>query len=202
MIAFKLACIKWSPLLSGCGHFFPGANEWWANNVGSCCARVSSGVQTDATTPNNVGHVGSCCVRVGSGVQTDTATPNIGGPTMLEVVVSVLVVVCKLEQQLPTLVGQQCWESLCPCWWWCANGCSNSQQYAATSNRVCRRTQHGKIQQCWELLANNVASVCRGVLVVSYSYFSFDAIRSRNTIKSIKFCRVIDISPYYLHFFY
>ena len=26
-----------------------------ANNVGSCCVGVSSGVQTDATTPNNVG---------------------------------------------------------------------------------------------------------------------------------------------------
>ena len=26
-----------------------------ANNVGSCCVRVGSGVQTDATTPNNVG---------------------------------------------------------------------------------------------------------------------------------------------------
>ena len=26
-----------------------------ANNVGSCCGRVGSGVQTDATTPNNVG---------------------------------------------------------------------------------------------------------------------------------------------------
>ena len=25
-----------------------------ANNVGSCCVRVGSGVQTDATTPNNV----------------------------------------------------------------------------------------------------------------------------------------------------
>ena len=25
------------------------------NNVGSCCVRVCSGVQTDATTPNNVG---------------------------------------------------------------------------------------------------------------------------------------------------
>ena len=24
-------------------------------NVGSCCVRVGSGVQTDATTPNNVG---------------------------------------------------------------------------------------------------------------------------------------------------
>ena len=177
MITFKLTCIKWSPLLSGCGHFFRGANEWWANNVGSCCARVGSGVQTDATTP------------------------NIGGRRMLGVVVPVLVVVCERVQQLATLVGQQCWESLCPCWWWCANGCSNSQQYAATSNRVCRRTQHGKIQQCWELLANNVASVCRGALVVSYSYISFDAIRSRNTIKSIKFCRMIDISLYYLNFF-
>ena len=26
-----------------------------ANNVGSCRVRVGSGVQTDATTPNNVG---------------------------------------------------------------------------------------------------------------------------------------------------
>ena len=42
----------------------------------------------------------------------------------------------------------------------------------------------------------------QGALVVFYSYFSFDAIRSRNTMKSIKFCSVIDISPYYLHFFF
>ena len=35
--------------------------------------RVGSGVQTDATTPNNVR---SCWVRVGSGVQTDAITPN------------------------------------------------------------------------------------------------------------------------------
>ena len=26
-----------------------------ANNFGSCCVRVGSGVQKDATTPNNVG---------------------------------------------------------------------------------------------------------------------------------------------------
>ena len=97
-------------------------------------------MQTGATTPNIVGHIRSCCVCVGSGVQTDTATPSIGGPTMLGVVVSVLVVVCKRVQQLPTLldifgvvvfvlvvvckriqqhpalVAQQCWELLCPCW--------------------------------------------------------------------------------------
>ena len=152
MITFKLTCIKWSPLLSGCGHFFRGANEWWANNVGSCCARVGSGVRTGATTP------------------------NIGGRRMLGVVVSLLVVVCKRMQQLPTTR-------------------SNKQQGVQTD--ATRR-----IQQCWELLANNVASVCRGALVVSYSYISFDAIRSRNTIKSIKFCRMINISLYYLNFFY
>ena len=32
------------------------------------------------------------------------------------------------RQQLPTLLGQQCWELLCLCWQWCANGCNNSQQ--------------------------------------------------------------------------
>ena len=29
--------------------------HYWATNVGSCCVRVGSGVQTDATYPNNVG---------------------------------------------------------------------------------------------------------------------------------------------------
>ena len=31
-------------------------------------------------------------------------------------------------RQPPTLLGQQCWELLPPCWQWCANGCNNSQQ--------------------------------------------------------------------------
>ena len=34
---------------------------------------------------------------------------------------------CKRMQQLPTLLRQQCWELLRPCWQWCANGCNNSQ---------------------------------------------------------------------------
>ena len=38
---------------------------------------------------------------------------------------------------------------------------NNTQQHPTTCNRVCKRTQHvTSIQQCWELLANNVASVC------------------------------------------
>ena len=33
----------------------------------------------------------------------------------------------KRAQQLPTLLGQQCWELLRACWQWCVNGCNNSQ---------------------------------------------------------------------------
>ena len=47
-------------------------------------------------------NVGSCCVRVGSGVQTNATTPNIVGPIMLGVVAFVLAVVSKRTQQLPT----------------------------------------------------------------------------------------------------
>ena len=38
-------------------------------------------------------------------VQTDATTPNIIVPTMLEVVASMLAVVCKRMQQLPTMLG-------------------------------------------------------------------------------------------------
>ena len=31
----------------------------WRNNVGSCCVRVGSGVQTDAATPDKFGTCGS-----------------------------------------------------------------------------------------------------------------------------------------------
>ena len=139
---------------------------------------------------------------------------------------------CKRTQQLPTLLRQQCWELLCACWQWCANGCNNSQQCwdmqcivgriqpislckpcvmsvrspnnvgravqtdptllryalaiteqkwnnscwlksltgfklsATTSNNMQQGVQKDatcNIQQCWELLANNVASVCTGL---------------------------------------
>ena len=35
---------------------------------------------------------------------------------------------CKRAQQLPSLLRQQCWELLRPCWQWRVNGCNNSQQ--------------------------------------------------------------------------
>ena len=37
-------------------------------------------------------------------MQTDATTPNIVGPTMLGVVASVLALVCKRMQQLPTML--------------------------------------------------------------------------------------------------
>ena len=40
---------------------------------------------------------------------------------------------------------------------------NNSQQHSTTCNRMCKRMQHVDIQQCWELLINNVASVCMGL---------------------------------------
>ena len=50
-------------------------------------------------------------------MQTDTTTSNIGGPTMLGVVGSVVTVVCKQMQQLPTICGpavNQLWEGYNP----------------------------------------------------------------------------------------
>ena len=72
-------------------------------------------------------------------VQTDATTPNIVARTMLRVVGS--------ELQ------------------WCANGCNNSQQHATgCANVTCNIHViihvTCNIQQCWELLANNVASIC------------------------------------------
>ena len=36
---------------------------------------------------------------------------------------------CKRRQQLPTMLAQQCWELLRPCWQWCTNKRNDSQQF-------------------------------------------------------------------------
>ena len=50
--------------------------------------------------------VNECMVYVLGCAQTDATTPNIVAPTMLRVVASVLAVVCKWMQQLPTMFGR------------------------------------------------------------------------------------------------
>ena len=64
-------------------------------------------MQRDATTPNVVGSAmfWNCCVRADSSVQRDATTPNIVGSAMFGIVVSMLAVVCKEMQQLPTVFG-------------------------------------------------------------------------------------------------
>ena len=47
-------------------------------------------------------------------------------PNLLGVVASVCTPLPTPTQQLPTLLGQQCWELLRACWQWCANGCNIS----------------------------------------------------------------------------
>ena len=47
----------------------------------------------------------NCCVHAGSGVQRDATTPNIVGSVMFGIIVSMLAVVCRGMQQLPTVFG-------------------------------------------------------------------------------------------------
>ena len=70
-------------------------------------------------------------------LKMDPTTSNIVQLTMLGVVVSMLAVVCKRMQQLPILLRQQCWDLLCPCWQWCANGRNNSQYCCANNVGSC-----------------------------------------------------------------
>ena len=134
-----------------------------ANNVGRCCIRVGSGVQTDATTSNNVGgcsaswegynpwvcvsHVQCACVaptmleelckRKGSN-NFGLRFGDHGTKQMLGVVSSKVWPVSNFAQQLPTTCNNMH-----------ATGCENGP------------TQHViNIQQSWELLTINVASVC------------------------------------------
>ena len=59
-------------------------------------------------------NVGSCCIRLHTPVNTHATTPNIVGATMLEVVASVCTPLSTRMQQFPTLLAQQCWELLRP----------------------------------------------------------------------------------------
>ena len=103
-----------------------------ANNVGSCCVRVGSGVQTDATTPN--------IVKTGSVHRGKNAVNS--NETMCHA----------------SAWPQECWKSFRKS---CANGSKiialgsclpkslTGLKFCATKcNRVCKRTQH-VTSKCW-----------------------------------------------------
>ena len=89
-------------------------------------------------------------------VQTDSTTPNIVGPTMLGVVASVLAVLCKRMQRLPRMFGAAVLSAKDTGFKLCATTPNNMQTDMQT-NATCN------IQQCLELLGNNVATVCTGL---------------------------------------
>ena len=56
--------------------------------------------------------VGSCCVRLDTTANTNATTPNIVGPTILRVVASVWTPLPTRTLQLPTSLARQSWELL------------------------------------------------------------------------------------------
>ena len=71
--------------------------------------------------------VGSCCIRLHTTANTQATTPNIVGATTLGVVAPVCTPLPTRKQQLPTLLAQQCWELLHPFAHHCQHASNNSQ---------------------------------------------------------------------------
>ena len=140
LLHFKYqATCKRTQQLSTLSHF-------WAImiNVGSCCVRVGRGLQTDATTPNNV--------------RTCSESWKWYNPQDF---VNLKETMCSTRTW-----PQQCWKS-------CANGSNIAwlrfsyhgtkemsgvkrltgfKICATTCNSVCKRTRHViNIKQCWEI---------------------------------------------------
>ena len=134
-----------------------------------------------------------------SWVQTDTTTVNIAGPPILQVVVSVLAVVCKcmqqhwdmqsIERRMQPLRLWRPWHGNAyawplQCWKSCANGSNivafhfsdqlteqkrcwelsaqNFDRFQALHNNCRQHATTRNIQQCWELLTNNVEFIWTG----------------------------------------
>ena len=71
--------------------------------------------------------VGSCCTRLHTTANTQATTPNIVGATTLGVVAPVCTPLPTRKQQLPTLLAQQRWELLHPFAHHCQHASNNSQ---------------------------------------------------------------------------
>ena len=76
-----------------------------------------------------------------------------------KIIVEFLKATCKRTQQLPKLLGKQCWELLRSLQQWCAKGCNNSQQccdlqcivgWSRNGVYPCVMRMRGQQQQCWK----------------------------------------------------
>ena len=83
------------------------SQHFWANNVGSCCVRVGSGLQTDATTTNNTQQDATRCANGRS----------MWHPTMLGVVGQLCFVRLHGALLSSKLCPYECRVELVICWW-------------------------------------------------------------------------------------
>ena len=146
-----------SPCLKRRAYGRNNSQHCWPENVGSCWI-----VQTNSTTPNNVGTSSALChniyklkefkrqycdTREWSSrrpcVMRGRGTENFWTALQTDPHIVALRWLAITDQRNV----ESCWPNFAP-------------QHAATYNRVCKRTPTNDSQQCWELLAINVPSVC------------------------------------------
>ena len=122
-----------------------------ANNVGSCCVRVGSGVQTDTTTPNIVWTYSASWEGYNPCLCKPCVIMSVRGPNIVGRAVQPDPFCCA------TLRRSRNKRNVGSCWLKSLTGFKLS---ATTCNRVCKRTQHvtsNNVGSCWSTI---FASVC------------------------------------------
>ena len=124
-----------------------------ANDVVSCCVCVGSDVQADATTLNNVGTCSASCEGYNPYVFVIMRNER-GGPNSVGRAVQTDPTLFRYASAITEQKNvRSCWLKSLTRFKLCATTRNNMQQ-GVQSDATCN------IQQCWELLVNNVASVC------------------------------------------
>ena len=135
-------------------------------NKDALLANILESARLRANGRNNANNVGSCCVRFGSGVQTNATTPNNVGTCSASWEGYSLCKPCAMSLRGPNNVGRavQTDPSLCATLRWSRSkrNVGSCWLKSLTGFKLCATCN---IQQCWELLANNVASFCTGLKI-------------------------------------
>ena len=120
---------------------YPAVRENNSSDTHGSCAFVLASCANVFCSSRNLYVVKDCVTTLKGHVQSDASTPNL-------------------------LLGQRCWELLCLCWQWCANGCNNSNNVDApavhrrkdkthkTSTLLRYASAITEQKECWELLAH------------------------------------------------
>ena len=106
-------------LLRLCANGRNNSQHCCTNNVGSCCVRVGSGAQTDATTPNKFGTCSASC-------PCNPCVMSVRGPNIVALRFG--------DHGTKEKLGVVSWKV-----WPVSNF---AQQHQATCNKVCKRKHH------------------------------------------------------------